>query len=912
MKKFFFLALSGLFILNTAFCSTVDTTTAKAVATQFFLSRASQSSQPSARSIASEGVELILAHQEYDDSVSPANTQPCYYIYNVKGDKGFVIVSADDAVVPVLGYSFKGKYDPANEAPAFTEWMKQYMQQITHIKANPSEAAGNISEQWREGRTTARSIQAETPIVEVAPLVTAQWNQGCYYNQYCPQDVNSKYCGRTLVGCVAVAMGQIINYHKYPDVCTEIPGYTYENKGKTSYGWIDNIPASTYNWSDMANKLDETSSEQQIDAVAKLLYHCGVAVKMNYGSSVSGSDLEDVPAALFNYFNYSASSQYIEKVNYSALDWKKMMKNELDNNRPILYGASYHAFVCDGYQDNDYFHFNWGWGGQDNNYFYINNLTVGNYSYNSFPSAIIGISKVSVPFLRIAGNELQDGSFEGSIGNSNNLPEPGETIRIPVTMTNDGSLDAENVTAVLSCSDPNITILNGTQNWLNIQPDSMITTDFRFSISSASVSTIDTVTLTVTSGTETWVKDYPLNIFKNVAVEVPAAGMLHTLFSPAERSNQLYLSISGTIDARDFVTLRDSFPVLQILDLTNATIEAYEGDYGPTIWESNYPANTIPFCAFFDFETYKAKVSLTSVTLPSSLKTVGLYAFNSCKGLTSIHFPQTLHSIEMNAFNYTNLTSIILPDSVSFIGSGAFSSCTQLTSVVLGAGLDSIGSGVFDNCDALTDITISQQNEKYTLADGILFSNDATILYQCFTSNKGEYAVPEGVTSIAENAFNTNEKLTSVTLPSTLLTIGKSAFYYCWDLADIHCKSVIPPLVGESAFEGLPDSTTLYVPSGSYTAYATAAEWSNFTLIIEEEVTSVPQTADVEDDLTLYSVGDAIVLKGVLPGTVIAVYSETGALVQTVVAMTNPVHINLPAGHTYLISVAGKTVKIAL
>lgn len=910
MKKFFFLVLSGLFILHAAFSSTVDTTTAKAVATRFFLSKASQSSQPSARSIAEEGVELVLAHQEYDDSVSPANTQPYYYIYNTTGGKGFVIVSADDAVVPVLGYSFNGQYDPSNEAPAFTEWMKQYKQQIKHIKANPSETADNVTEQWREGSIAARSIQAETPITEVAPLVTAQWNQGCYYNRYCHEDVNSKYCGRTLVGCVAVAMGQIIHYHKYPDACTDIPGYTFINKAKNSVS-IDNIPATTYKWSDMADKLDETSSEQQIDAVSKLLYHCGVAVKMNYGTSVSGSNLEDVPAALSNYFNYSASSQYIEKANYSAYDWKELLKNELNNNRPVLYGGAYHAFVCDGYQDNDYFHFNWGWGGQDNNYFYINDLTVRDIDYNWFASAVIGINKISIPSIRITGNELQDGSVQGSIGNSNHLPEPGETIQIPVTMTNEGSSDAENVIAVLSCSDPNITLLNATQNWANIQPDSIIKTDFRFTISSASVSKIDTLTLTVTSGTERWVKVYPLKIYKNVAVEVPGAGQLHTLFAPAERKNQLSLSISGTIDARDFVTLRDSFPVLEILDLSDATIVAYEGDYGPTIWSTSYPANTIPFCAFFDFETYKSKLSLTSVTLPSSLQTVGLYAFNSCKGLTSVHFPQTLHSIEMNAFNYTNLTSIILPDSVSFLGSEAFSSCTQLTSVVLSADLDSIGSGVFNSCSALTDITISQQNNKYTIADGILFNKEATTLYTSLISRNGDYTVPEGVTFIAEDAFSFNSELTSVTLPSTLLTIGKSAFMYCNNLANVRSKSLIPPVAGESAFSNLADSTTLFVPAGSYTAYATAAEWSQFTRIIEEKVTSLPQTPSLEGP-KLYSMGDVIVLEGVQSGTQVVVYSETGVCIQTLVATNNQLRINLPAGHTYLISVAGKTLKVVL
>jgi hypothetical protein len=144
----------------------------------------------------------------------------------------------------------------------------------------------------------------------------------------------------------------------------------------------------------MPDALNFLSGTTKIQAVAELMYHAGVAVQMDYGPDGSGASSEDARDALISYFNYSSDMQYIQKYGMDDENWKQLIRNELDNQRPVYYdgsGSIGHAFVCDGYQETDYFHFNWGWSGMYNGYFYLDDLTPGEESFNNFQSAIIGI-----------------------------------------------------------------------------------------------------------------------------------------------------------------------------------------------------------------------------------------------------------------------------------------------------------------------------------------------------------------------------------------------------------------------------------------------------------------------------------------------------------------------------------------
>ena len=314
------------------------------------------------------------------------NNYNLYYVFDIRCDvKGFVIIAADDDVYPVLGYSFQGNYILENQAPSFREMMIIYEKQILKVVSENLKADRLIQNEWKklENQPIFRGSYRS-----VSPLVTAQWGQGKYYNKNCPYDASSSSDNRALVGCVAVAMGQVMHYHKSPTTGNSSSSYYH-----SSYGTLSaNYGMTTYNWSGMPNSLSSHNTP-----VATLLNHCGVSVEMNYGPASSGAYTSDAASALKNYFGYSSSTQYKNKSNYSSSGWESLLKTEIDNNRPLIYrghgSSGGHAFVCDGYQgtSNNHFHFNWGWEGYQDGYFYVSNLNPSTFDFSTSQAAITGI-----------------------------------------------------------------------------------------------------------------------------------------------------------------------------------------------------------------------------------------------------------------------------------------------------------------------------------------------------------------------------------------------------------------------------------------------------------------------------------------------------------------------------------------
>lgn len=312
-----------------------------------------------------------------------------FYVYQV--GSGFVIVSADDAVIPVLGYAVNGRFDTENIPANVRQWLQGYANQIASAKEQNISPNESISRNWAE-LYEGREHPRQGGLRSVNPLLTTSWDQTPYYNELCPTDgENIAY-----TGCVATAMAQIMRYHQWPTTGHGSHQYTHETFGDLSV----NFDQATYQYSLMPNELNANSSNEQVNAVATLMYHCGVAVNMNYGFSESGSITECARVALLNHFGYEAqiatkSYEYYSsgfgmggwytRVLIEDEEWIEMLKGELDQSRPILYsgsGTGGHAFVCDGYDANDYFHFNWGWGGQMNGFFAIGSLTIEEWDYN--------------------------------------------------------------------------------------------------------------------------------------------------------------------------------------------------------------------------------------------------------------------------------------------------------------------------------------------------------------------------------------------------------------------------------------------------------------------------------------------------------------------------------------------------
>lgn len=335
---------------------------------------------------------------------------PAYYVFPNGEGKGFTVVSGDDRLPEVVGYSDKGTYDEENLPSNYVGFMKAYEEMVGQLDNGDSRASASIAE-----AKTLRSSGYQQPTV--APLLgSIQWNQIIPYNKMCPMYDNTN---RSVTGCVATAMAQVMMYYQYPKTLqTDIPAYVSRtehlsipqiNKGE-SYDWDNMLPQ-------YASDEPLNYTDAQAAAVAKLLYHCGVACEMDYGPS-SGANV--TPAILSTYFGYDSDlMQDLSRDVFTLAEWSQIMDKELTAKRPILYSGQSsdggHEFVCDGSDGNGLYHINWGWGGYQDGYFDVTILNpyyegAGSGSapdgYNQYCSMIVGIApdngKVDEPLVEVA------------------------------------------------------------------------------------------------------------------------------------------------------------------------------------------------------------------------------------------------------------------------------------------------------------------------------------------------------------------------------------------------------------------------------------------------------------------------------------------------------------------------------
>ncbi|MHC1708256.1 MAG: C10 family peptidase [Bacteroidales bacterium] len=372
MKKIFSLALL-LFFAFYAFSLPVTQSAAKKVAVNHYFEKGSQFYQFSKDDISITDYHPLTFENE-----------TLIHIFQINNDQGYVLVSAESNVIPVLGYSFEGRFRTANIPENIQSWINAYLEEIHQVRTSNIPATEEILNQWNH--YSAEVFHPEKSVKAVNPLLTTNWDQGCYYNALCPSAAGGD-CNHVWVGCVATAMGMVMKYHNYPEQGTGSHTYNHSVYGAQTA----NFGATSYNWSAMPNQL-----YSQNNSVATLLYHCGVSVNMNYGTSGSGAYTQDVRDALVNYFSYGSTTQYVQKMWYSSSGWENLLRNELDSHQPIVYSGQDpsfgHAFVCDGYQGTNYFHFNWGWSGWNNGYFYVSNLNSGNGTFNTSQAAVVHIA----------------------------------------------------------------------------------------------------------------------------------------------------------------------------------------------------------------------------------------------------------------------------------------------------------------------------------------------------------------------------------------------------------------------------------------------------------------------------------------------------------------------------------------
>lgn len=354
-----------LFVSISIFADSVNVDDARKVARNVYFERLSQFQECS--------MEAIAFDNEYSVKM---NKHTLYYVFNLKNNKGFVMVAADNQSYPVLGYSFTGNLpEIVNHNISFNEFTEVYALQINQIIEEDLPANDEITLAWstylNDNFTISKSTQT------VGPLMETKWDQDGFYDDLCP--------GGSLVGCVATAMSQVMRYHKHPT--KGLGSHSYNS----SYGTLTaDFGATTYNYSNMP--LEVTSANND---VATLCYHAGVSVDMNYSPNGSGASTQNAASSLISYFGYSNKTMYEYKDSYTDIIWKIKIRADIMGSRPVIYsgrGTGGHAFILDGFQYPDHFHVNWGWGGYLNGYFYLTALNPGSNNFSSQQGAILNLA----------------------------------------------------------------------------------------------------------------------------------------------------------------------------------------------------------------------------------------------------------------------------------------------------------------------------------------------------------------------------------------------------------------------------------------------------------------------------------------------------------------------------------------
>ena len=314
-----------------------------------------QQAAQQAREFMSRNFRSFTRHAVQTANLTDVETgQPLVYAFNVEGG-GFVVVAGDDSAPAILGYSETSTIDPADIPEGMKDLFAQYQQEMQAMS--------------RAG-TRAETVANLGP--EIPHLMKSEWGQAAPYFNMCPRHnyADGDGVGRSLTGCVATAMAQIMYYHKYPAEIKELPGKYFNRKKKCTYKAF-NI-SRTLEWDKIlptyGTRRDVSGTQEQQNAVAKLMRLVGQSICMNYSPELSTMNDVSVLRNLVYFFNYDASTiQLVQRKNYDYADWIKMIYKELSEQRPLYYSGSSntggHAYVVDGYKEEDFFCINWGWYG---------------------------------------------------------------------------------------------------------------------------------------------------------------------------------------------------------------------------------------------------------------------------------------------------------------------------------------------------------------------------------------------------------------------------------------------------------------------------------------------------------------------------------------------------------------------
>ena len=359
MKKTFILLVLGLLTLQVGLAAPRTLQQAKAIAE---------------RQAKALGIVVDQQSVQYSKAApgtfSDQDAEEPYYVFNNGDNRGFTIVSGDDLLPEIVGYSDRGTFTSENMPVQLKDFLDGYKHMVADLLSGDSHAKSVVMERNNQLLTAPGSSPVHTPL-----LGTIVWDQGSPFNNLTPM----KNGAHSVTGCVATALAQIMAYYKYPSALMEdIPAYTTSTNG---YEMPSISKGQIYDWDNILDTYLNSSEYNDTQAleVAKLMLHVGCALKTNYGNSGSGANSSTAGEVLAKYFGYDPdNTTSISRKDVTQQEWNNIIYGELEALRPVLVSGSNssigHAFICDGSDSNGLFHINWGWGGRYNGYFDITTL----------------------------------------------------------------------------------------------------------------------------------------------------------------------------------------------------------------------------------------------------------------------------------------------------------------------------------------------------------------------------------------------------------------------------------------------------------------------------------------------------------------------------------------------------------